>query len=353
MSQDATRADAASGGARSAGSRTPLPTLLSRALLQYARDYSIAGKELDGGSSPMLWFWSDVLRYLDVGGMLLVDVPKEARLSRRMVKPIIEGIQRGGGVVIEPGAARGKKIVRLTAAGDAMKQAWAPLMDHALAAWCERLGDTRVATIRKALEGLVSQFDLEHPHFPLGYGAVDDSVTGGCAVPGNPGPPFIPPHGKDWIPVIRPGGDTVSGLPLPALLSQALVEFAMEIELRGAVSLPEAWVLRCLPGEGAPAGEVAATWGDDFKLKAAIERHGLLQEQGGVVTLTPRGRARLGQYEQATAQVEMKWRDAFGDHVVSALRESLQEAAPDLDDDLPEYPIRTWAGGIRVVGADI
>lgn len=197
-----------------------LPSMLSHLLLSFARDYRTAGEGVNHSSEPRLQFWLSVLRYLDSGGMLVVDVPRASRLSRRMVQPLLEGFERAGGIVIEPGAGRGKKTVRLTPAGLAMQDAWRPLVQDVAADWRRRYGVHRVQGVVLALQQLVSQFDLEHPHFPLGYGAVDDSVTGGRAVPGSDQPPFIPPHGKDWVPVLRGPGDTVTSLPLPALLSQ-------------------------------------------------------------------------------------------------------------------------------------
>ena len=59
------------------------------------------------------------------------------------------------------------------------------------------------------LEALVARLELEHPHFPVRYGGSDPSFTGG--------------PGVDWKPVPRESGSNVTGLPMTALLSQALV----------------------------------------------------------------------------------------------------------------------------------
>ena len=64
------------------------------------------------------------------------------------------------------------------------------------------------------LEALVSQLDFEHPHFPVPYGTADPRFTGG--------------PGVDWKPVPRQTDTMVRGLPMTALLSQALVAFAIE-----------------------------------------------------------------------------------------------------------------------------
>jgi len=168
-----------------------------------------------------------------------------------------------------------------------------------------------------------------------------------------PPPPFIPTHGTDWVPVVRPDGDTVKALPLAALLSQALVQFAMDVELRGEVSLSAASMVRWLPPEGAPAREVAARWGDDFKLKWAISRSAIMQLDRGVVTLTPQGRALRNKQRAAIAAIERKWLSSYGDSAVAALRASLTAIDSQLDEDLPDHPMVSWVGGVRVVGADI
>ena len=74
-------------------------------------------------------------------------------------------------------------------------------------------------SLRAPLEAIVSGLPLEHPHYPCGYGIADRRITGGLGV--------------DWKAVHRaPGADTVTSLSLLALLSQALVGFAVQYESR-------------------------------------------------------------------------------------------------------------------------
>src|SRR4051794_25935699 len=94
----------------------PLPTLLSRALLQLARDYYDAGRRIDHPSAPTLVAWANVLRYVDTEGMLVSEVPMAARLSRRITGTLLPAFERTGTLLLEAGAARGKKTVRLTPA---------------------------------------------------------------------------------------------------------------------------------------------------------------------------------------------------------------------------------------------
>ena len=82
--------------------------------------------------------------------------------------------------------------------------------------WQAKVGPEVASQLRASLESLVAAFPLEHPHYPASYGLADASITGG--------------NGVDWKPVRRTGGDPVANLPLSALVSQALVAFAMEYE---------------------------------------------------------------------------------------------------------------------------
>src|ERR1700735_1758099 len=92
-----------------------------------------------------------------------------------------------------------------------------------------------------SLEALVSQLELEHPHFPVPYGTADPTFSGG-------GP------GVNWKPVAREAAFSVARLPVTALLSQALVAFAIEYERerRGPIQ----WAANILRGIGGGAQDV-------------------------------------------------------------------------------------------------
>lgn len=84
------------------------------------------------------------------------------------------------------------------------------------------------------LEALVSQLELEHPDFPVPYGTADPTFTGG--------------PGVDWKAFPRASSSSVEGLPTTALLSQALVAFAIayEKERHGPIQ----WAANILRGMG-------------------------------------------------------------------------------------------------------
>lgn len=98
--------------------------------------------------------------------------------------------------------------MRLTVHGFDVAARWESLQDAADERWRAKVGFDKPVKLRAALENIVGKLPLEHPHYPAGYGAADARVTGG--------------NGQDWKAVPRKPGDTVSHLPLSALLSQAI-----------------------------------------------------------------------------------------------------------------------------------
>jgi hypothetical protein len=167
--------------------------------------------------------------------------------------------------------------------------------------------------LRASLEQLVATLPLEHPHYPASYGAADASITGG--------------NGQDWQPVPRGNGDTVSDLPLSALVSQALVAFAMSYEEKSPVALSlSGTVIRRIP----PEGRSLHGPGDSAGISALV-RHGFLRVRGNagreIVHLTPKGLAVSCAYDRRLQAVETEWRKEFGDVTITLLRRALEKVA--------------------------
>lgn len=151
---------------------------------------------------PYASTWSNVLRLLPAPAN---ELPRRACTSKRAMVSMLKSAERFGFVVVDDG------IAHLTDAGRAVDPGWGP-------AGCEPLA------------ALVSQLELEHPHHVVPYGTADGSMTGG--------------PGVDWKPVPRQSSD-VAGLPMTALLSQALTAFAIEYE-RDHIG-PISWAANLLP----------------------------------------------------------------------------------------------------------
>jgi hypothetical protein len=165
--------------------------------------------------------------------------------------------------------------------------------------------------LRNTLGDLVAAFPLEHPHYPASYGPADASITGG--------------NGVNWKPVYRAGADTVSDLPLSALVSQALVAFAMQYEELSPVAFSlSTTVIRQIPAEGRLLKELGRSLG-----VSALIRHGFLRASGPagreIACLTQRGLEVQRAYQERIHTVETIWRQQFGEDRVAALISALEE----------------------------
>ena len=257
---------------------------------------------------------ANLLRALDNAATDRRELPVILRLSRRALRSRISTAARHGWIE-EQRYGRGQVKVRLTPRGSDVTTRWKSLQGSAEERWGAEIGVNRTGTLRASLEQLVAALPLEHPHHPASYGAADASITGG--------------NGQDWQPVPRGNGDTVSDLPHSALVSQALVAFAMNYEEKSAVALSlSGTVIRLIPPEGCPLQGL----GDSAGISALV-RHGFLCVSGNpgreIVHLTPKGFAVTCPYDGRIQAVETEWRNAFGDTSITLLRRALEEVAGD------------------------
>ncbi len=287
----------------------PLPSLLQVALRGMERIYS------EGGAGkppiPSLDLWANLLRAVDPTGIDRRDLPSILRLSKRAVRTRVSTAVRHGWVE-ELKDDRNEGTVRLMPRGADVVAQWKDLQRTAEHTWQVRAGLHVSASLRTALEDLVASFPLEHPHYPASYGPADASITGG--------------NGVEWKPVYRVGTDTVSDLPLSALLSQAMVAFAMQYEELSPVALSlSTTVIRQIPSEGLPLRELGRSPG-----LSALIRHGFVQASapGGreIAYLTMPGLEVQRAHEERIHSVETSWRQQYGQDRVAALVLALEEA---------------------------
>ncbi len=149
--------------------------------------------------------------------------------------------------------------MQLTDRGSEVACRWPSLQCAAEERWRAAIGAERTDKLRISLQKVVAGLLLEHPHYPASYGAADASITGN--------------NRQDWEAVPRAKGDTVSDLSLSALLSQALVAFAMSYEEKSPVALSlSATVIKRIP----PEGGLLMGLGDSVGI-SALRRHGFLR----------------------------------------------------------------------------
>ena len=313
----------------------PLNELLSDVLLALSRDYQEAGAGED--PPPSLVLWSGLLRALRPDGITVKELTREVRLSKRAVVGWLGAAAYWGYLVPErSGRARVGDRLDVTDKWRAAAEEWPGVEKAAAKAWRQRVGAGPAKELRTALDDLVSRFGLELPHYPIGYGPVDWSMTGWAHRPAQPGPPRIPAHGADWSPVIRAEGDTVAGLALPALVSQALTWFQIDCESVGAFPQMVIDILRRIPSKGVPLKDQPPLAGATGDGRSGFERHGVLKvktTKSGEkrVHLTALAERVAARYEGGASEIEGRWREEYGADVVDRLRAALEAVVPALD----------------------
>jgi hypothetical protein len=261
---------------------------------------------------PSLDEWANLLRVLDRGGIDRRELPGLTRLSKRALRTRVSLAVRREWAE-ELSSNRDQGIVRLTRKGAGTVARLGKLQQAAENAWRVQVGSDTMTALLQALGGVVAELPLEHPHYPASYGTVDASIAGG--------------PGQDWKPVRRQDGDTVAGLSMCALLSQALVAFALAYEELSPVALSVSTrILRRIPREGRPLRDIGMS-----PHLSALDRHGFVRlggegENPGVF-LTMKGRAVNDAYTRRIEAVEQTWRDRSGHETVSNLRSALENVA--------------------------
>ena len=235
-----------------------------------------------------------LLRTLERGPAPAKDLWRSGRVSKRAIRTIVTAATRQGLVAVDDG-----EVSLLASLPPVEPASCLPL------------------------EGLVSQFELEHPHFPVPYGTADPRFTGG--------------PGVDWKPVPRDRGATVSDLPMTALLSQALVAFAIEYESHRAGPLQwAANILQYAQDDGTVLPPLPQIGTHSVK---NLLRVGVLTKDGDGVRLTSRGRAMRDAYQPLCELVEYRWRHTFG----STLIDEVIDAVGVVAHSRP-FPLVAWTG---------
>ena len=168
---------------------------------------------------------------------------------------------------------------------------------------------------------------LEHPHYPCGYGIADRRITGG--------------PGVDWKAVHRaPGADTVTSLSLLALVSQALVGFAVEYESRVPFAmLVGVYLDAAFADDAVPLADVPPALMITGNGKSTLERHGAVKlDPSKRVTLTSVGQQVRDSYRPTVEAIESSWEAA------STLRAAL-ETVDVRDTSHADHPDVRFVGG--------
>ena len=296
-------------------------------------------REGSKGAGPWLGslvLWSNCLQYVEPDG---ITVEQLSRLAGARTN--LAGMRRWGYVKLQ--RVDGDEVIRPTRAGRRAREVWRPLPDEIEGRWRERFGEQRIADLRSSLTDVVGGFDRRLP---------DGLPTLG--------------HGlHSTVGERESGSQDPAARSMPALLSQALLGFALVFERRSRLSLAiSANVVRVLGQEPVRPAEITRLAGVSIEsVRMAV---GYLSKRdyvsvraaeggarGKALVLTERGlRAQQG-YRKRLAAIERRWHEEFGAGPVGGLRDALQQLAADDGDGCPRlffglepYP-DGWRASVR------
>ncbi|MGH2758017.1 MAG: hypothetical protein ACRDKJ_00470, partial [Actinomycetota bacterium] len=204
---------------------------------------------------------------------------------------------------------------------------------------------------RSPVPELVGSLEFELPHYPASYGTADPSAVGGPFAQNVKGTEGVPAHGKDWKPVGRAGDDTVSSLPVTALLSQALMAFTIDYEDRFPWPLPNTLTVLCHVGsDPGPLADLPEGHGITGNGKSLLERHLIVDvrpdpanKRNKLVALADRGELVLTHHPRRLEAVHADWTARFGVELVERLRAEL--GGVDVAGVQPDYLIAPLHSG--------
>lgn len=313
--------------------------LLAHCLLDSNGEFERLGQAT--GQPASLLVWSDVLRPIPGEGIAVTDLPGAARVSRRAMRSWLTRLESLGWLE-QTAADRGGKRVRLTADGEDTKRRWGELAAEAERAWRDKVGEELATALRDALEAVVGQVPLELPHYPMIYGSADPGALGGRAVAASA---KVPAHGADWVPVLRAGQDSLQGLPLSALVSQAIMAFTIDYEGRAGCALSVAALLaRAIPGGAVSLGDLPPILGVNGSGRSGLERHRIVAVSEGRVTLTAAGRRIRDGHATRLNQVSEQWRERYGSAAIDSLVSALGAVDDRVEQGLPDFVLIRYGG---------
>jgi methyltransferase (TIGR00027 family) len=302
----------------------------------------------DGPWLTSLVMWENCMRYVTDEPVTVAELEARARTGTNL-----DGMRRWGYITID-GTARkvhhGRPgpdaVLRATAAGLRARQVWRPLPGLIEQRWRDRFGPGQVGRLRDALVTVVGQLD---PGLP------DCLPILGAALLSRGPDPGLPP---------RPQAPGVTTLPLSALLSRALLSFAIEYERETGLSLAVSGnVLRVLAAAGTRPRDLpaltgttgpAVSWATGVLTRArlAVEEPDPAAGRGKVVRLTPAGLGAQRDYHEVAGSVEQRWHERYGG-AIAAVRAALEPLAappgggpPPLFDAIEPYP-GSWRASLR------
>lgn len=334
--------------------RLPLSSLLSQLLVAFTIEFdnefehqmphrtaeNASNTDPDAPWLVSMVMWSNFIQYVPEKGVLASELRRHWRMDRKTLVMWLTRLSKRGRYLrvqrVDGSKANASDaMVSLTTAGRKARRIWHPLAAMIEHRWQERFGKNGIKDVRSSLEPMVQQFEIELPDYVpiLGYGLFSKG----------PEPP-----------VVRSGAQSKLGL--AALLSKALLMFAIEFEHDSQVSLAISANILRLAGDGPAAVRELPRQAGTSK-EAVATALSFLEKQGYAVrktstprnkllTLTPKGQHAYEIYTRLMQEIEERWRKSFGKDAVARLRKSLEQIIFD-QRDLLLFGLKPYPDGWR------
>lgn len=298
---------------------TRLSLVLWTNVLSFVSAAGISVGDLQGRSLTPITHLKLLLGCLERWGIIWFDQKgtEPAKYSRTQIGSKL-GSRRDGW-----GSGRGitlKWIVHLTRKGELATSVWPPLWDEIEERWKSRFGKDLIDDLSHSLRNITENFEKE---LPLGLPRGLDSPSGES---------YTPKQTKK-----------VEDLPLSALLSQALLQFAIDYNEKSDAPLSLcANMIRVLSREDyARVNELPLLTGGSsetsdlgWQLKRYVEvKDDPSGKRGKVIRLSPIGLKAQQEYYRVTAEIERSWEKRFGTDAVHALHSSLETLLDKRDEN--------------------
>ena len=147
--------------------RLPLSVLLSQTLIAFTIEFE---RRIENSKdlSDFLAIYSNVMRFLGEEGLPIRQIPVLSGIWKPVISILVNKLERLHWVVVESDQTDSRtKLVRLTQQGRKMHDACQRLLTDVEQDWKVQFGEDEINSLRKSLEALVSQFNVELPHYPV------------------------------------------------------------------------------------------------------------------------------------------------------------------------------------------
>jgi hypothetical protein len=325
-------------GTTNAPAARPLCALLSQVLVaftiefdnEFERRMNKAGYH---GTTLSMVLWNNLVRFLTEAEVSVRDLAHAANAPETQIKFQLGCLERWGFVVLQTDSADGQPVpsrvhrsgrllrdgwgsgrgirsgwkVLLTGKGRNASEVWPPLFGEIERRWRERFGDDNIASLGKGMEEIVGQVNTELPQGLPGAWETTERYPARTATRTGP-------------------------LPLPVLLSQALLEFTLEFDRLSPTPLRLcASTLRILGKQPTPAAEIPRLTGSSPETSGIgwqIKPYIVVEPdpaggRGKFVRLSPLGLRAQQRYRDLIAEIEKSWEAKFGGEKIHRLREAL------------------------------